>query len=136
MDFGFGNIQEASSTVWQWGADQASSLGAKTVEFSQAAAAAVSPFLGVISEKVQAVWSNALPYLNTVVQFLTSNLGIATMLLGGTIICMTMARQSKNTLASAIWMTAGVASAVASGALLVGASILSPNLPLLAFSSL
>jgi len=136
MNFNFNTIQNAALTAWNWGAEQAIFLGNTTVQLGESAIELITPGLTFISQKIQGIWSAALPYLGIVRDFLTSNLGIATMLLGGTIICMSLARQAKNTPIAAAWMIAGVASAIASGALLVGANILSPNLPLVGFRPL
>ena len=133
MSFDFSTVQNAASTAWNWSATQASAIGASIQALGANTLQQLTPIAAFLADKIQNAWSLVQPYFGVVADFIRSNLGIATMLLGCTILCMTLSQKTDNLGFSIALQAAGVISAVAAGALLVGASVLAPNLPIMAF---
>ena len=133
MDF---NPCNSLNIAWEWTTAQASAAAAIVRSGEILSHETISSIPVILKDKIQLVWKALKPSLGMASNFITSDLGIAMMLLGSTIICMQFARNNKDMLQSSLWMVVGVISAIVCGAFLVGVVAISSSAPFIAFKGL
>ena len=129
MNFNLQGVQDVLYTAWDWTAQQAITTRNIVAEYGAAAWNFSAPYAACGIEKIQDLWQLTLPYIKMTTDFLQTNIGVAALLLGVTIVCMKLARNSADSpVPYFLWMTAGVVSAVASGALIVTTKFVVPGI--------